>query len=349
MTEIRIDRLRRTYGSLVAVKDISFAFPDDKVTCLLGPSGCGKTTTLRMIGGFLHPDGGRVLIDGSDVSGLAPERRPTAMVFQNYALWPHMTVFDNVAYPLKVRKYPDVASRVEEMLSLLKLTGLGGRHPYELSGGQQQRVAIARALVYRPVVVLLDEPFSNLDIPLRLALLDEMRQLQSKIATTMIYVTHDRADALAVSDSIIVLSGGKKIASGRPTDLVRSPPNSYVAAFVAGMLVADGTIVGSEDGLTLVRTDYGEFKVERAVRKAGSVKLCIGSLEMAISQSERPNSIAGRVSGVSARPFRDAVARITTTLGTVEVEVSREEAEQLSFGMVVHLLPSPSSCLLLSE
>ena len=260
-----------------------------------------------------------------------------------------MTVFDNVAYPLKVRKLPDVASKVEEMLSLLKLAGLGGRRPYQLSGGQQQRVAIARALVYRPDVVLLDEPFSNLDIPLRLALLDEMRQLQSKIETTMIYVTHDRADALAVSDSMIVLSGGKEIASGSPTDLVRRPPNSYVAAFVAGMLVADGTVVGSEGGLANVRTAFGEFRVERAVQRSGPVKLCIGSLDMSISRTDRPNSIAGRVSGVSARPFRDAVARVTTELGTVEVEITREQAEELSFGMEVHLVPSPGSCLLLAE
>lgn len=351
---VRVEGLTKSFGTARAAENVTFEAESGAFLTLLGASGSGKTTILRCIAGVETPDSGTISIGDRTVFSNAgdmvlPESRNVGMVYQSFALWPHMTVFDNVAYPLKIRKSRDIASKVDEMLALLKLTGLEGRHPYELSGGQQQRVAIARALVYRPVVLLLDEPFSNLDIPLRLSLLDEIRQLQEKLETTVIYVTHDRADALAVSDSMIVMSAGRVIASGSPTELVRNPPNSYVASFVAGMLVADAELVGLTDQRAAVKTEFGEFEIARTSARPGPVKLCIGSVKMEVSLTQRPNSITGRISGVSARPGRDAVARVTTGLGTVETEIGREQEAQLAFGTTVHLVPDPTSCLVLPE
>jgi spermidine/putrescine ABC transporter ATP-binding subunit len=200
----------------------------------LGPSGCGKTTTLRIIAGLELPDSGRVFIDGEDVTYLPPYRRDTAMVFQNYALWPHMTVFDNVAYGLKVRKLPreEIRRRVREVLELVRLEGLEDRYPTQLSGGQQQRVALARALVVQPKVLLLDEPLSNLDAKLRVEMREELKRLQRKLGITTIYVTHDQDEAMALSDRIAVMNLGRVVEVGKPDELYRRPRSFFVATFI---------------------------------------------------------------------------------------------------------------------
>jgi ABC-type Fe3+/spermidine/putrescine transport system ATPase subunit len=208
-----------------------------ELTCLLGPSGCGKTTTLRMIGGFLQPDDGRILIDGSDVSRLAPERRPTAMVFQNYALWPHMSVFKNVAFGLKLRRLPkkEIQERVESVLKLVGLTHHLHSYPARISGGEQQRVALARALVLEPKVLLLDEPLSNLDAKLRVRVREDIREIQQRIGITTVFVTHDQDEALSISDRIAVMSGGKVEQYADPRTLYREPATHFVASFVGAM------------------------------------------------------------------------------------------------------------------
>jgi ABC-type Fe3+/spermidine/putrescine transport system ATPase subunit len=208
-----------------------------ELTCLLGASGCGKTTTLRMIGGFLQPDAGRILIDGADVSTLAPERRPTAMVFQNYALWPHMTVFKNVAFGLKLRKLQksEIRSRVENVLELVGLTHHVNSYPARISGGEQQRVALARALVLEPKVLLLDEPLSNLDAKLRVRVREDIREIQQRIGITTVFVTHDQDEALSISDRIAVMSGGKVEQYADPRTLYREPATHFVASFVGAM------------------------------------------------------------------------------------------------------------------
>jgi len=200
----------------------------------LGPSGCGKTTTLRIIAGLELPDSGRVFIDGEDVTYLPPYRRDTAMVFQNYALWPHMTVFENVAYGLKVRKLPreEIRRRVREVLELVRLEGLEDRYPTQLSGGQQQRVALARALVVQPKVLLLDEPLSNLDAKLRVEMREELKRLQRKLGITTIYVTHDQDEAMALSDRIAVMNLGRVVEVGKPDELYRRPRSFFVATFI---------------------------------------------------------------------------------------------------------------------
>src|SRR5712691_4187112 len=212
MARLQLEHLVKQYGRAdePAVHDLSLDVEDGEFVCLLGPSGCGKTTTLRMIGGFLKPDAGDVRIDGVSIVKEPPERRPTAMVFQRYALWPHMTVWDNIAFGLQVRRRPraEVARRVESALDLVGLPGMGKRHPQQLSGGQQQRVALARALVLEPRVLLLDEPLSNIDARLREQIREELRALFGRIQATVICVTHDQDEALALASRIAVMNRG---------------------------------------------------------------------------------------------------------------------------------------------
>jgi len=249
-----IDHVSKDLGGRTIVADMQLEVRPHELTCLLGPSGCGKTTTLRMIGGFLQPDAGQILIDGVDVSRLAPERRPTAMVFQNYALWPHMTVFKNVAFGLKLRKLPkaEIRERVESVLELVGLTHHTHSYPARISGGEQQRVALARALVLEPKVLLLDEPLSNLDAKLRVRVREDIREIQQRIGITTVFVTHDQDEALSISDRIAVMSGGKVEQYADPRTLYREPATHFVASFVGAMnfyraTVHDGSIE-LEDG-----------------------------------------------------------------------------------------------------
>jgi iron(III) transport system ATP-binding protein len=245
---------------------------------LLGPSGCGKTTTLRMIAGLEYPTEGRVLIGGRDVSALPPAERDVSMVFQSYALFPHMTVLENVSYGLTVSRRPKAESRAaaEAALESVGLTGYGARLPSELSGGQQQRVAVARALVLEPSVLLFDEPLSNLDARLRRHMREEIRDLQRRLGVTVVYVTHDQAEALAISDKVIVMNQAVIAQEGTPRDLYEAPATSFVAGFVgeANRLPAtlrrldarDGEVILGDARITLPHRGAADGRVELALR-----------------------------------------------------------------------------------
>jgi putative spermidine/putrescine transport system ATP-binding protein len=239
---LQIEGVSKDLGGRTIVDALDLEVEAGELTCLLGPSGCGKTTTLRMIGGFLHPDAGRVVIEGRDVTMLPPERRPTAMVFQSYALWPHMTVFKNVAFGLRLRKLPrsEVTERVEHMLELVGLTHHLHSYPARISGGEQQRVALARALVLEPKVLLLDEPLSNLDAKLRVRVREDIREIQQRIGITTVFVTHDQDEALSISDRIAVMSGGRVEQYANAAGLYRDPETTFVAGFVGAMNVYTG-------------------------------------------------------------------------------------------------------------
>jgi ABC-type Fe3+/spermidine/putrescine transport system ATPase subunit len=243
-----IERASKDLGGRTIVSDLDLEVEAGELTCLLGPSGCGKTTTLRMIGGFLYPDRGRIVIDGRDVTGLAPERRPTAMVFQNYALWPHMTVFKNVAFGLRLRKLPksEIRDRVEHILELVGLTHHLDSYPARISGGEQQRVALARALVLEPKVLLLDEPLSNLDAKLRVRVREDIRAIQQRIGITTVFVTHDQDEALSISDRIAVMSEGKVEQYADARSLYREPETTFVAGFVGTMNFYTGSVVDGD-------------------------------------------------------------------------------------------------------
>jgi putative spermidine/putrescine transport system ATP-binding protein len=240
MARLELDHLVKRYGrsaDAAAVQELSLDVEDGEFVCLLGPSGCGKTTTLRMIGGFLKPDSGDVRIDGVSVVNQPPERRPTAMVFQRYALWPHMTVWNNVAFGLQVRRRPrdEIARRVEATLELVGLPALGQRYPAQLSGGQQQRVALARALVLEPRILLLDEPLSNLDAQLRIYMRSELTAIQRRVGITTVFVTHDQEEAMSIAHRIAVMNVGLLEQMDSPEEIYARPATLFVATFIGTM------------------------------------------------------------------------------------------------------------------
>jgi ABC-type Fe3+/spermidine/putrescine transport system ATPase subunit len=242
---LQIEHVSKDLGGRTIVDDMQLEVKAGELTCLLGPSGCGRTTTLRMIGGFLIPDRGRVLIGDNDVTKMSPDKRPTAMVFQNYALWPHMTVFKNVAFGLRLRKLPrqEVSDRVAQVLELVGLTHHVHSYPARISGGEQQRVALARALVLEPKVLLLDEPLSNLDAKLRVRVREDIREIQQRIGITTVFVTHDQDEALSISDRIAVMSGGNVEQYADARSLYREPETTFVASFVGAMNSYEATVV----------------------------------------------------------------------------------------------------------
>ncbi len=249
-----LNGLTKILGGRVIIDDLHLVVKKGEMVSLLGPSGCGKTTTLRMIAGFLIPDKGSVVLDGKDVTNLGPEKRPSAMVFQNYALWPHMTVFNNVAYPLKVRKMDkkEIEKRVGEVLALVNLMHHKDSRPGQISGGEQQRVALARALVQEPDILLLDEPLSNLDAKLRVKVREDIRDLQRRLGITTVIVTHDQDEALSISDRIAVMNDGRIEQFSAPQELYDRPETEYVANFIGSLNhikggYSNGQIVGGDE------------------------------------------------------------------------------------------------------
>jgi len=237
MAGLQLVNLTKRFGATAAVYNFSLDVQDGELMCLLGPSGCGKTTTLRMIGGFIIPDDGDILIEGRSVLRLPPERRPTAMVFQRFNLWPHMTVSDNIAFGLRLRRLPAAAihRKVGETLELVGLPQAARKWPHQLSGGEQQRIAVARALVLAPKILLLDEPFSNLDARLRVRMREELKTLQRQVGITTVFVTHDQEEALTLADRIAVMNKGVMEQVDTPSALYRRPQRLFVADFIGTM------------------------------------------------------------------------------------------------------------------
>ncbi len=248
MASIEVARLGKHFGSTHAVGPVTFAIGSGEFVSLLGPSGCGKTTTLRMIAGFEQPSSGSIRIGEADMAGVPVERRGIGMVFQSYALFPHLSVFDNVAFGLRLRRMERTAMTraVNESLALVGLDSLATRMPRELSGGQQQRVALARALAVRPSVLLLDEPLSNLDLKLREQMRDEIRRLQRELGITALYVTHDQSEAMAMSDRIAVMNKGVIEQLGTPRDIYERPDSVFVARFIGQCTVLEGRLTGPD-------------------------------------------------------------------------------------------------------
>jgi spermidine/putrescine ABC transporter ATP-binding subunit len=262
---VRLEGISKRFGAAVAVDNLSLQVEPGEFVCLLGPSGCGKTTTMRIIAGFVEPDAGRVLINDADVSRRHPNRRDIGMVYQHYALFPHMTVADNVAFGLRMRRVSRdaVADRVQRILDLVGLGGLGNRRPGQLSGGQQQRVALARAMVIEPTVLLLDEPLSNLDAKLRKRMQVELRTLQRTVGITTIHVTHDQEEALTLADRVAIMHHGRLEQIGAPRDVYARPRSVFVADFLGKANFVNGHVVaGAPAGRVIVRTDAGDLVAE---------------------------------------------------------------------------------------
>ena len=262
--DVALRGVTKTYDTVAAVDNVDLEVHRGEFFSMLGPSGCGKTTSLRLVAGFEHPDSGAVELRGEDVTGVPPYRRDVNTVFQNYELFPHLTVFNNVAYGLEmsgVRK-DEIPDRVDEMIEIVRLPGLGSRMPGELSGGQQQRVALARALVNRPAALLLDEPLSALDVQLRLQMQQELRQLQVRLGTTFIYVTHDQEEAMVMSDRIAVMRGGHVLQIGSAREIYEHPASSFVADFIGSLNVLP---VGTRAGVRIESPQQSEGEVAARV------------------------------------------------------------------------------------
>ena len=299
MAFLEVDSIGVAYkGSGLVLFDLSFTVAHNEFLSLLGPSGCGKTTTLRSIAGFLRPQRGKIILDGKDYTHIPPYQRNFGLVYQNYALFPHLTVFRNVSFGLEMRHTPkrEAHKRVQEALGLVGLSGLENRLPGQLSGGQQQRVALARALVVQPDLLLLDEPLSNLDAKLRTIMRSELRRLQREVGITTLYVTHDQAEALALSDKIIVLNHGKIEQIGTPEELFYTPQTLFVADFVGYQRIAAGIVAEVDNGVATVKV--GGFnlhaRAEKATKPGDHVVVLARAGDIEISKIGE-SSIQGRI------------------------------------------------------
>jgi putative spermidine/putrescine transport system ATP-binding protein len=316
MARLELEHLSKSYGSTIAVRDVSLEVEDGEFLVLLGPSGCGKTTTLRMIAGFIAPTRGRARLGGNDITGLPPWKRNAGLVFQSYALFPHLTVAENVAFGLQMRSMPkpEISERVADVLRLVRLEGLADRRPRQLSGGQQQRVALARALVIHPDVLLLDEPLSNLDAKLRETVRVEIRELQRKLRITTVMVTHDQEEALIMADRLAVMSEGTVRQVGSQHDLYERPADSFVASFIGRSNLMSGAIVAP-----------GEFQTRTGL----SLKCRAASIGPAVI-SIRPEQMSLGVGAAGLDNSLTGTVQLVSYLGaSVDVHVSLPTGDRL--------------------
>ena len=302
MALLEIRDVTRRFGDFTAVDHVSLSIEAGEFFCLLGPSGCGKTTLLRMVAGFDVPNGGRIWLDGKDMTGVPPEKRNVHTVFQSYALFPHMSVADNVGFPLKMAGLaPDpIEARVEEALEDVSLTGFSGRYPNELSGGQRQRVAVARALINRPKLLLLDEPLAALDAKLKERMQLELITLQKEVGIAFVYVTHDQQEALALAHRIAVMNHGRVEQLDEPSKIYSFPKNRFVADFIGTCNILDAAVARVEDGRVQLRIEgLGEVDAVRTddVQAGQKGVLALRPEQVAISRERRPNDSENRFAG----------------------------------------------------
>jgi putative spermidine/putrescine transport system ATP-binding protein len=305
--------VQKRFGDFVAVESFNLEAERGEFVSFLGPSGCGKTTTLRMIAGFEQPSAGTIEIDGQDVTYIPPNRRNVGMVFQSYALFPNMTVADNVGFGLKVRKRPgdQIRKRVAELLEIVNLPEKGGRYPYQLSGGQQQRVALARALAFEPQVLLLDEPLSALDAKIRVALRAEIRQIQRRLGITTVYVTHDQEEALSLSDRVVVMSEGRIEQVGTPFEIYNFPATAFVASFVGTLNVLPGVVVNATTGELTLAGQPARLTSTFEGSGGREVKVALRPEMVSLGTLDGQNHLTGKVTDVS---FLGSIVRIRVGL-----------------------------------
>jgi iron(III) transport system ATP-binding protein len=310
---VRLEHLTKTFADTVVLQDVSIDIADHELFFLLGPSGCGKTTLLRLVAGFYPADAGQVRFGDKIMDGVPPHLRNTGMVFQNYALWPHLTVAQNVAYGLEVRSVnaTEKKSRVAEALEIVRMSDYAERQPNQLSGGQQQRVALARALVIRPDVLLLDEPLSNLDAKLRLEMREEIRRIHDQTRITTLYVTHDQKESLSLADRLAVMHHGRVEQIGDPRTVYRTPANRFVADFIGETNWLPAEIARPSNSEGLVRTEFGEFQ---------TAVPCPGSPGQKVWLGIRPEAVQ-----LQAGPFNN----LPTTIGHISYLGEVEEYQLL--------------------
>jgi len=354
LVSVKLDKVTKRFGDFVAIRDITFEVHDGELFFLLGPSGCGKTTTLRIIAGFYKPDEGSVYFNDRLMNDIPPYERNIGMVFQNYALWPHMKVFDNIAYGLRVRRVPrkEIKKRVMEVLKLVKLEKYADRYPNQLSGGQQQRVALARALVVEPDVLLLDEPLSNLDAKLRAEMRFEIKRLQKMLKITTIYVTHDQSEALSMADRLAIMNFGTIEQIGTPREIYSRPKTKFVADFIGETNFIEGIIdeIDIENNVALVDTPLGiiEACLSDSSLKEGDKVICSIRPEAIkfISEKGAYNSVRAKLVNIM---FFGAYEVYITEANGVELRILSFDVKipPSKIGMEVNLFFKPEDVILL--
>jgi spermidine/putrescine ABC transporter ATP-binding subunit len=357
-TIVRIEEVTRRFGGTPAVDGVSLDIRANEFFALLGPSGCGKTTLLRILAGFEQASSGRILIDGEDMAGVPPNRRPVNMVFQSYAVFPHMSVAENVAYGLKVAGTPgaEIRPRVEDALAMVRLSGFEGRRPEQLSGGQRQRVALARALIKRPKVLLLDEPLSALDRKLREEMRLELVRLRHEVGITFVIVTHDQEEALSMADRIAVMDRGRILQVAPPEELYEAPGCEMVAAFIGTMNLFSGRVVGTGDaGLRLEAKGLCTFDLARSSASGGEIRIAVRPEKVRLSREAPDEGLIaahGRVGQIAY--FGDASHVYVDTDQGLRIACSRPnrsrlDAAPLAVGEACWVAWRPDDCILLTR
>ena len=347
-TVVELKECTRDYGGVRAVDAMDLVILEGEFLSLLGPSGCGKTTTLNLIAGFVEPTAGRILIDGEDVTGLPAHLRGLGVVFQSYALFPHLSVFENVAFGLRERRTPsaEIARRVGEALELVQLDRQGRQRPAELSGGMQQRVALARALVYRPRVLLLDEPLAALDKKLREEMRDELRAIQRSVGITTVFVTHDQGEALGLSDRIAVMSRGRIEQLGAPREIYERPASRFVADFIGASTVLRGRAV-AEDRVALSPDLTIRVSVGGVLRVGEQIELAIRPERVRLAAAAGEGTAEARIEGLV---YQGAMTEVSARLADgqrVRVSVNEPAPMPLAPGQIIHLrLPADAFMVL---
>jgi iron(III) transport system ATP-binding protein len=355
MARIKIDGLSKHYtgakGGPAALHGLSLDIADNRFLTLLGPSGCGKTTTLRLIAGYLRPDAGTISVNGAVLSSpqgvVPPENRGMGMVFQNYAVWPHKTVFENVAFGLKVRRKAavEITERVSRMLEIVGLGGYENRLPSEISGGQQQRVALARSLVVEPDILLLDEPLSNLDAKLRERMRIELKQLQRRTGITFIYVTHDQAEALALSDEIAVLHQGELQQFGSPRDIYTRPASRVVADFMGQVNFLPGRVVDASAGharVELVGGVHLTVPLAAGIGAGDAVDIAVRPENVVLARAPQSPGLAGRIT--DAVYLGSSIEYVVTAGGDLRLRVQAHPTQVFAVGDAVAVEFDPVLC-----
>ncbi|MCS7167016.1 MAG: ABC transporter ATP-binding protein [Gemmatales bacterium] len=353
MTAVRLERVSKRFGTTIAVHNVSLEVASGELFFLLGPSGCGKTTLLRLIAGFLEPDEGEIYFDDRPMRHVPVQRRDLGIVFQHYALWPHRSVFENIAYGLEVRRFPrgEIQRRVQEILQLMRLEAYRDRYPGQLSGGQQQRVAMARALVIRPRVLLLDEPLSNLDAALRQELREEIRRIQREIHITAIYVTHDQGEALSMADHLAVMHQGRILQVGSPREVYERPTSRFVATFLGQGNLFPCRLLCQENSVAQIETTFGAWRAHTQLphHATGQPLYCLVRAEhWQLANEQSPNRLEAVVKRID---FHGDVLLVELLASTHSLywRVPTPLAPNLMPGHRLQLSAPPERIVLLSD
>ena len=356
MSRVSLQKVRKTYGAVIALEELDLEIEEGEFLTLLGPSGCGKTTTLRLIAGFIEPTSGNILLGEEDVTGLPPQHRKIGMVFQDYALFPHLTIRDNIGFGLKERGAgkSEIDARVRELLDLVQLPGVGDRYPAELSGGQAQRIAVARAVAYPPRVLLMDEPLGALDLKLRESMQIELRRIQRELKITTVFVTHDQTEAMNMSDRIVVMNNGLIEQVGSAEEIYDNPRTKFTADFVGQINLIEGDVIGAEGDYTMLRVTDDTAIRARAVNgdARGSFAIAIRPEHLRIvgeaEAAQDQNQLEGRVLGTI---FSGNLLKVFVDIGMEKPLVLEDRPQNVALrdGDSVRVAWSPSDGILLKN